>query len=181
MPLGVGDPARGVTLHIHEKDAAVFKKLALLCLGLMLASAWAAGPAWSAVDKKQDKEVQALVKAAVKQIKAKGEAALPEFSKPGSKWLKGGHYIFVFDETGLELANGAAPQLEGKNFWDFQDAGGAYVTRDELALVKAKGKGWMEVFWPKPGQDKPEKCRVYLQGVKLKGKLLVVGSAYWLK
>jgi cytochrome c len=127
-----------------------------------------------------EKEVEAYVRAAAKLVESKGEAAFPELRKPGSAWCTGERYIFVFDEKGLELVSGAFPKLEGTNLWDYQDVPGRYLLRDEVALVKAKGSGWVDLSWPKPGETKARKVRSFIQGVKLGDRLVIVGSAIYL-
>ena len=126
-------------------------------------------------------KVEALVQEAVDLIKAKGEGAFPEFRKKGSKWIGVEHYIFVLDEKGLEWVNGGFPEMERKNLWDHKDASGKYVIRDEVALIKAKGAGWIETLWPKPGQTKEMKCRSFLKGVKVGERLLIVGAPLYLE
>ena len=129
----------------------------------------------------QAQKVEAMVQEAADLVNAKGEAAFPEFRKKGSKWLGREHYIFIFDEKGLELVNGGFPPLEGKNLWDRKDASGKYVVRDQVAMIKAKGSGWIETPWPKPGQTKETKCRTFLKGVTVGGKLLIIGAPLYLE
>jgi cytochrome c len=127
-----------------------------------------------------EKEVEAYVRAAAKLVESKGEAAFPELRKPGSAWCTGDRYIFGFDDKGLELVNGAFPKLEGVNLWDYQDVPGRYLLRDQVALVKAKGSGWVDLSWPRPGETKARKVRAFVQGVKLGDRLVIVGSAIYL-
>ncbi|MEW6368622.1 MAG: cache domain-containing protein [Acidobacteriota bacterium] len=124
----------------------------------------------------EEQKAEALVREAVELIKAKGEAAFPEFRVKGSKWLSEGHFIFVADDKGLELVNGASTDLEGKNLWDHQDPTGRYVVREEVALVKAKGSGWYDCLWPKPGETEAVPCHSFIHEVTLNDRLLVVGT-----
>ena len=135
----------------------------------------------STPNQSQAQKVETMVREAVDLVKAKSESAFPEFRKKGSKWLGRDHYIFIFDEKGKELVNGGFPELEGKNLWNRKDTSGRYVIREEVSLVKAKGSGWIETFWPKPGQTKEIKCRVFLQGVTVGGKLLIVGAPLYME
>ncbi len=118
----------------------------------------------SAPNQSQEQKVETIVREAVDLVKAKGESAFPEFRKKGSKWLGRDHYIFIFDEKGKELVNGGFPELEGKNLWNRKDA-----------------SGWIVTLWPKPGQTKEIKCRVFLQGVTVGGKLLIVGAPLYME
>jgi signal transduction histidine kinase len=145
----------------------------LTCLAFV--SPAAAAPAAAT----QEKAVKALVNKAVKLIKAKGEAAFTEINAKDNPWRQGDTAVFVADAKGLEVANAAYPELVGKNLWDYQDPDGRLVVQEQWKLVKAKGKGWYECKWPKPGSDQAVRCRVYLQGVKAKGTRYMVGAAYF--
>lgn len=144
----------------------------LLCLA-------AAGPAAAAGTKAQDKAVKALVGKAAKLVQAKGEAAFAQINAPGNPWRQGDTAIFVSDTKGLEVANAAYPDLVGKNLWDHKDPDGRLVVQDQWKLVRAKGKGWYECKWPKPGSDQAALCRVYVTGVKVKGQRYLVGAGYF--
>ncbi len=71
--------------------------------------------------------------------------------------------------------------MEGKNLWDRKNASGKYVIRDQVAMIKAKGSGWLETPWPKPGQTKEVKCRSFLKGVTVGGKLFIIGAPLYLE
>lgn len=153
----------------------------LISLAFLTGAALAAKPAKApAKHAAQEKEIKSLVAKAARLIKAKGDAALAEFNaNPGNRWGKAPTGIFVSDEKGLELANAADPATVGKNLWGYQDPDGKLVVQEQWKLVKAKGKGWYEGKWAKPGTDKPVPCRSYVMGVKAKGKFYLVGAAYY--
>jgi len=125
-------------------------------------------------------KTQRLVKQAAGLVREKGEAVFPEFRKKGSPWLQGDQYIFIVDEKGLELVCGACAELEGKNLWDHKDPTGLYVIREEVALVKKQGAGWLTAVWERPSDKKPMTCRSFVKGVNIGGKLLIVGSSFFL-
>lgn len=139
----------------------------------------AAAPASAAGTKAQDKAVKALVGKAAKFIQAKGKAAFTKINAPGNPWRQGDTAIFVSDTKGLEVANAAYPEMVGKNLWNYKDPDGRLVVQDQWKLVRAKGKGWYECKWPKPGSDQPTLCRVFVQGVKVKGQRYLVGAGYF--
>jgi cytochrome c len=151
--------------------------IGLLLLMFSLVSSLHASPA----DQSKEQKVETLVQEAVDLVKDKGEAAFPEFRKKGSTWTGSDHYIFIFDEKGNELVNGGFPELEGENLWDRKDTSGRYVIQEEVSLVKAKGSGWIDVLWPKPGQTKEINCRVFLKGVTVDGNLLIIGAPLYLE
>jgi len=165
--------------HKKREDTIVLKNIliGMFLLVFCLVSTLHASPS----DQSREQEVETLVQDAVDLVKAKGEAAFPKFREKGSKWIGRDHYIFIFNEKGTELVNGGFPELEGKNLWNRKDTSGRYVIQEEVALVKANGSGWMEVLWPKPGQTKEIKCRVFLKGVTVDGNLLIIGAPLYLE
>lgn len=150
----------------------------LTCLAsVALAAKPAKAPAKYAA---QEKQIKALVAKAAGLIKAKGDAAMAEFNaNKDGRWGKAPTGIFVSDEKGLELANAVEPASVGKSLWNYKDPDGKLVVQEEWKLVKAKGKGWIDCKWAKPGTDKPVACRSFVQGVKVKGKHYLVGAAYY--
>ena len=161
-------------LHVIPLLTLVF------CLAFLASAAYAAKPAKApAKYAAQEKQIKALVAKAAGLIKAKGDAALAEINVKNGPWHKGDTAVFVSDEKGGELANAATPELVGKSLWDYKDPDGKLVVQEEWKLVKAKGKGWVDCKWAKPGTDKPVPCRSYVRGVKVKGKLYLVGAAYY--
>lgn len=127
----------------------------------------------------QADEVKAMVKSAVKLIEAKGEPAFTELNAPNGPWRKGPTAIFVADEKGVEVVNAAEPEMVGKNLWDYKDANGKLLVQEQWKLVKAKGEGWIDGVWVKPGTDKPTPCRSFVQMAEVDGKLYLVGAAYY--
>lgn len=122
----------------------------LLLVFCLVSTLYASDPSQSPAQK-----VETMVQEAVNLVKAKGEVAFPEFRKKGSKWIGREHYIFIFDEKGLELVNGGFPELEGKNLWDHKDTSGRYVIREQVALVKARAQAGSKL--PGPSRVKPRK------------------------
>jgi cytochrome c len=129
----------------------------------------------------REKLVKELVDSAVKLINSKGEAAFAELNVSNGPWHKGETAIFVNSETGVEMVNAAQPELVGKNLWNLKGPNGKLTVQEQWKLVKTKGKGWLDVMWVKPGTDKTVPCRVFVQGVKVKGKQFTVGAAYYLQ
>lgn len=164
-----------------KKRHAVILLTLLLSLAFLTTTAFAAKPAKApAKYAAQEKEIKALVAKAAGLIKAKGDGAMAEFNaNKDSRWGKAPTGIFVSDEKGVELANAVEPASVGKNLWGYKDPDGKLVVQEQWKLVKAKGKGWYEGKWAKPGTDKPVPCRSYVKGVKVKGKFYLVGAAYY--
>ncbi len=126
----------------------------------------------------QEKDVEAMVNAAVKLIQEKGVAAFDELNKGGDAWVKGATGIFVSDGAGIELANPAQPEIVGKNVKDIP--GAAETFEGQWKLVQEKGQGWYDGSWQKPGTDKQTSCRSFVKGVEVGGQQYLVGAAYYL-
>jgi signal transduction histidine kinase len=122
------------------------------------------------------KQIVALVNSAAALIESKGEDAFPELKKKDSKWYKGTTYVFVDDFNGIVLVNPPTPEIEGKNLIDMKDAKGKMLVREFINVAKTKGSGWVDYWWPKPGEDKPSRKLSYIKKAKMpNGKMVVVG------
>ena len=159
----------------------IFSRTGLVALCVCLLGLSLAAPA-SAARKNPllERQAKTMSDSAIKLIKSKGEAAFFEMNQKDGPWFKGGVGIFVSDEKGVELVNPADPGLVGKNLWDYKDPDGKLVIQEQWKIVKAKGKGWLDCKWNKPGESQASRCRVYVRGVKTGGKNLMVGAFYYL-
>ena len=127
------------------------------------------------------KKIVALVDEAAKLVAEKGKDAFPELRKD-KKWNNGEVYIFIdrFDGTVLFLP--PTPETEGKNLIDWQDSKGKKVVRDIIQTAKTKGSGWVDYYWPKPGEKKESKKLSYVRKAKLPtGEEVAVGSGIYVE
>jgi signal transduction histidine kinase/ActR/RegA family two-component response regulator len=62
-------------------------------------------------------------------------------------------YLFVVTLEGVERLYPVHPELEGTSLIDLQDDRGAFVIRNEIAMVREFGEGFVEDHWRKPGSD----------------------------
>lgn len=90
-------------------------------------------------------------------------------------------YVFVIDERGVDLANPAFPQHEGKNVLDLKDAKGKLFIQDMIAMLANKDSGWITYMWPKPGTSKPAAKETYVKKVKYGSETFYVGSGIYLE
>jgi cytochrome c len=126
------------------------------------------------------KQIVALVDSAAALIETKGKNAFPEFKKKDSKWYMGKTYVFVDDYNGTVLVNPPSPEIEGKNLLDMKDAKGKTLVREFINVAKTKGSGWVDYWWPKPGEDKPSRKLSYIKNAKMPdGKMVVVGAGIY--
>ena len=129
---------------------------------------------------KEAKQIVALVNSAAALIESKGKDAFPEFKKKDSKWYSGKTYVFVDDMKGTVLVNPPSPEIEGKNLIDMKDAKGKSLIREFIKTANTKGSGWVDYWWPKPGEDKPSKKISYIKKAKMpSGAFVIVGAGIY--
>jgi len=145
---------------------------------LFLLRAFSAEPLQSA----EAKQIVALVNSAAALIESKGKNSFPEFKKKDSKWYTGTTYVFVDDFNGTVLVNPPTPEIEGKNLIDMKDAKGKTLIREFINVAKTKGSGWVDYWWPKPGENKPSRKLSYIKQAKMPdGQIVIVGAGIYPK
>lgn len=131
---------------------------------------------------KEAKQIVALVNRAAALIERKGKDAFPEFKKKDSNWYKGENYVFVDNMNGTVLVNPPQPEIEGKNLIDMKDAKGKALIREFIETAKTKGSGWVDYWWPKPGEGKPSKKISYIKKAKMpNGEMVIVGAGTYVE
>lgn len=96
------------------------------------------------------KELESFVKSALDYIEKVGmEKAVVEFKKKEGLFSKGELYIFVINMDGLMISH-VFPHLVGKNVINMQDKFGFYLIKEFAKVIKEKGSGWVEYWWPNP-------------------------------
>lgn len=112
-----------------------------LLLAGMLVSACAGA---IAAEHGTEKEAQDMVGKAVALVKSAGpEKAYKVFTDhPDGAFKDRDMYVFVYDFSGVCLAQGGNSRLVGKNLIEMKDADGAPFIKNMVDLVKTKKKGW---------------------------------------
>ena len=154
-----------------------------LAVFIIAAFAFAAGAAAAADphNSPEGKKIVALVDQAAKLVAEKGKDAFPELRKD-KKWNNGDVYIFIDRFDGVVLLLPPTPDTEGKNLIDWQDSKGKKVVRDIIQTAKTKGSGWVDYYWPKPGEKKESKKLSYVRKAKLPtGEEVAVGSGIYVE
>jgi cytochrome c len=123
-------------------------------------------------------EAQAMLKAALTEIQAKGmEVAAKEFSAGGS-WNKGTLYVFVSDFKANIVAHSANEKLVGKNLWEVKDASGKLFLQEEVHTMQSAASGTVRMRWMNPSTKQIDDAEAVMGRVP--GQDVFVG-AVWFK
>ena len=139
----------------------------VLGLVLVLAIVLTASYVSAADEKGTPAEAQALVSKAVAYVKEVGrEKALAEFNNPkGKMFVKKDLYIYVTSTKGVNLAHGATPALNGKEFINLKDADGKLFIKEKVEKALKDGKGQLDYRWTNPITKKVEAKSSYFERV----------------
>jgi signal transduction histidine kinase len=123
--------------------------------------------------------VDAVTNAAI-EIEMHGESAFQLLRDPTGPFIAKDAYIFMTDMAGVELLNPVFPNLEGRSLLDMKDAHGKQLVREMLELVQARGSGWVDYLWPKPGESVSTRKSAYVCGARLGGRPVMLGCGVYL-
>jgi signal transduction histidine kinase len=88
-------------------------------------------------------------------------------------------YVFVVDSTCTVLVNPLFPEQEGKNVYDYQDIRGKYFFREFFRVVNEKGSGWVDYYWPKPGDARPSSKTSFVKKIVVRKQPYLVGTGIY--
>ncbi len=72
------------------------------------------------------------------------------------RWgLDGKGYFWIQDTNGIMIMHPIKPSLDGKHLFDITDPDGKHLFKEFDKIAKAKGEGFVDYKWPKPGFEKP--------------------------
>ncbi|KAB7886290.1 methyl-accepting chemotaxis protein [Poseidonibacter ostreae] len=72
-----------------------------------------------------------------------------------SRYGKSG-YFWINDTDAVIVMHPIKPQLNGKDLVNYKDKGGKKIFKEFAAVAKAKGEGFVDYVWPKPGFETPQ-------------------------
>ncbi len=108
-------------------------------------------------------EALEFVQKAVNYIKANGkDKAMAEFNNPKGAFIDRDLYMVALDLNGKVLAHGANQRLVNKDLLEIKDADGKAFVREEIELVKTKGKGWVNFKFVNPVTKDVEPRSIYV-------------------
>jgi hypothetical protein len=123
----------------------------------------------------------AKVNEACALLEKEGPAAFPKFSGKDSPFLYEGSYVWIHSLSESEmLVHPIKYKMVGTKLTGLKDAKGKrfFVVMNDL--VKEKGEGWVEYYWPKPGtQDSVHKISFVKKCKMANGVEVVVGSGLY--
>jgi len=125
------------------------------------------------------KQIETLVNKAAALIDSKGKAAFADFRVKGSEWFHGDTYLFVYDLKSNVLLNPAFPAREGSQVTGQKDANGKLFHDAIIQTAAAKGSGWVDYMFPKPGQTQASQKWAYVKAVKIDGIPGLVASGFY--
>ena len=124
--------------------------------------------------------VKDIVQNAVGLIEKEGKKAFASFHDQTGRFRAKDSYVFVIDSNGVELVNPAFPNLEGRDLLNMKDSQNKELVKEMLKVASAKGSGWVNYMWPKPGESVPTQKTTFVERVNLGDQWLVVGSGVYL-
>ncbi|MBI3283976.1 MAG: cache domain-containing protein [Burkholderiales bacterium] len=89
-----------------------------------------------------------------------------------------GEYFWINDMQPKMVMHPIKPELEGKDLSNNKDASGKFHFNEFVAVVKAKGAGFVYYMWSKPGLDKPVPKVSYVKGFAPWG--WIIGSGVYI-
>lgn len=122
-------------------------------------------------------EVIAKVREAAQYLAEKGDAVLPEFNDPKGPWVWKDTYVFVMDCDNDVYVGHPMKEVLGKKISGMVDGAGSHVGVEECKVAKNPNGGWVEILWPKLGEEKPLRKVCYM--LRLPGGKYAVGSGIY--
>jgi hypothetical protein len=128
----------------------------------------------TAKDKATPEIIIAKVKEGCAVLAKGGDAALNQFRGKVSPFIFRCTYILIYDGDGVMVLQPIKYKLIGKPLGDLRDSKGKAFMVDIMTLTKAGKAGWVDYWWPKPGEKEPSYKVSYVESVTKDGKMYVV-------
>ena len=157
----------------------MLKRLTVLAALLAMTMAGTAGAQQAPPASPQADQLRQLVDKAAALVDKDGKAAFAEFRKKDSDWFHGTTYLFAYDMKGNVLLNPAFPQREGTNVTGQRDAKGKLLHQAIIETAENKGAGWVDYWFPKPGQTEPSQKWTYVRKVTIDGVPGLIASGFY--
>ncbi|WP_295407193.1 cache domain-containing protein [uncultured Thiocystis sp.] len=146
-------------------------------LGTATTIAWAADPAPATA-----KEVVLKVHEAVQYLNEKGLAGFSDFNNnKDARWVWKDSYVFVYScREDVMIAHPLRPDLVGKPILRMRDDKDQPLFQHLCQASANQDGGWVEYWWPKPGEAKASRKISYTQSaaVSFKSDIRVGAGIY---
>lgn len=122
-------------------------------------------------------EAKAMVAKAAAFYKANGmEKFLAEASNPKGQFIDRDLYVVPYSIEGIRLAHPYNSKFVGTSVLDAVDFDGKEYGKEEIALIKAKGSGWVDYKYTNPATKKLDNKSFYVE--KIDDKLFLGCGIY---
>ena len=128
-------------------------------------------PSFEMIKEKVDKACNLLTK--------EGKLSFPKFRGRNSEFIFCGTYIWVHDLKGIMRMEPAIPMMEDVGLIDVKDGHDKRPFFEMNKVAKEKGAGWVDYWWPKPGESTPSRKISYIKLCKVDGEDMVVGAGIY--
>ncbi|MGB4947629.1 MAG: cache domain-containing protein [Candidatus Competibacter denitrificans] len=159
------------------------RKIMFSFIGLVLA--FSAAPTWvGAADPgtATPDEVITKVHEAVQYLKDKGLAGFSDFNNnKDSRWVWKDSYVFVYScRDNVMIAHPLRPDMVGKPILQMKDDKEHFLFKDMCKAGDNADGGWVEYWWPKPGEAKSSRKISYVHSAEVSFKPdIQVGSGIY--
>jgi cytochrome c len=148
-----------------------------LTLGAAPTTIWADDPAAASAQ-----EVVAKVREAVQYLNEKGLAGFSDFNNnKDARWVWKDSYVFVYScRDDVMIAHPLRPDLVGKPILQMRDDKDRPLFQDLCKAGANPDGGWVEYWWPKPGEAKASRKISYAHSaaVSFKSDIQVGAGIY---
>jgi methyl-accepting chemotaxis protein len=171
-------------------DLNILQKIILTssiaCLAVLLVIGKSALDLYTATIHDRHERIQALTQSAMGVIqeayadevsnrKTRAQAQEDAKSAIGKMRYAGDNYFWINDMAPNMIMHPTNPQLNGTNLSSFKDPHGTFLFNEFVKTVKNQKEGFVEYFWPKPGNDQPILKISYVSGFEPWGWVLGTG------
>ncbi|MFJ7439699.1 methyl-accepting chemotaxis protein [Methylorubrum thiocyanatum] len=84
-------------------------------------------------------------------------------------------YFWLTDKNARMVAHPMKPELDGKDMAEMKDPTGKHIFLEFANVVKQRGQGFIEYYWPKPGEQAPAAKISYVRGFAPWGWIIGTG------
>ncbi len=136
------------------------KRFACVCMMsvALVASMGMSGMSVGAQEAATPQQIIEKTAQAVDFLSKAGQEGLESFNQPGEPWVWRDTYIFVYNcEKGTIEAHPIRPQLIGKELMGLKDIKGNFFFVQLCEAARSPQGGWVEYWWPKPGEKEPSR------------------------